>query len=108
MIETKPRINRGNRGQLFRATWLSSARCSETKIYYASHHELIPIFSSSKSLFARQLYLKVFVSERNEGSSNISALLCHGHAEPRGFRYRQRFVSPQQPIGQRVVKYFLK
>ena len=30
MIETKPRINRGNRGQLFRATWLSSARCSET------------------------------------------------------------------------------
>ena len=28
MIETKPRINRGNRGQLFRATWLSSARCS--------------------------------------------------------------------------------
>ena len=22
MIETKPRINRGNRGQLFRATWL--------------------------------------------------------------------------------------
>ena len=21
MIETKPRINRGNRGQLFRATW---------------------------------------------------------------------------------------
>ena len=29
MIETKPRINRGNRGQLFRATWLSSARCSE-------------------------------------------------------------------------------
>ena len=32
MIETKPRINRGNRGQLFRATWLSSARCSETFI----------------------------------------------------------------------------
>ena len=30
MIETKPRINRGNRGQLFRATWLSSARCGET------------------------------------------------------------------------------
>ena len=30
MIETKPRIHRGNRGQLFRATWLSSARCSET------------------------------------------------------------------------------
>ena len=30
MTETKPRINRGNRGQLFRATWLSSARCSET------------------------------------------------------------------------------
>ena len=30
MIETKLRINRGNRGQLFRATWLSSARCSET------------------------------------------------------------------------------
>ena len=30
MIETKSRINRGNRGQLFRATWLSSARCSET------------------------------------------------------------------------------
>ena len=30
MIETKPRINRGNRGQLFRATWLSSARCNET------------------------------------------------------------------------------
>ena len=30
MIETKPRINCGNRGQLFRATWLSSARCSET------------------------------------------------------------------------------
>ena len=30
MIETKPKINRGNRGQLFRATWLSSARCSET------------------------------------------------------------------------------
>ena len=30
MIETKPRINRGNRGHLFRATWLSSARCSET------------------------------------------------------------------------------
>ena len=30
MVETKPRINRGNRGQLFRATWLSSARCSET------------------------------------------------------------------------------
>ena len=28
MIETKPRINRGNRGQLFRA--VSSARCSET------------------------------------------------------------------------------
>ena len=26
MTETKPRINRGNRGQLFRATWLSSAR----------------------------------------------------------------------------------
>ena len=23
MIETKPRINRGNRGQLFRATWLN-------------------------------------------------------------------------------------
>ena len=32
MIETKPRINRGNRGQLFRATWLSSARCSELLI----------------------------------------------------------------------------
>ena len=30
MMETKLRINRGNRGQLFRATWLSSARCSET------------------------------------------------------------------------------
>ena len=30
MIETKPRINCDNRGQLFRATWLSSARCSET------------------------------------------------------------------------------
>ena len=30
MIETKPRINRGNRGQLFRASWLSSAWCSET------------------------------------------------------------------------------
>ena len=30
MIETKPRIKRGNRGQLFRATWLSSARCCET------------------------------------------------------------------------------
>ena len=31
MIETKPRINRGNRVQLFRATRLSSARsCSET------------------------------------------------------------------------------
>ena len=30
MTETKPRINRGNRGQLFRASWLSSARCNET------------------------------------------------------------------------------
>ena len=30
MIEAKPRINCGNRGQLFQATWLSSARCSET------------------------------------------------------------------------------
>ena len=30
MIETKPRINRGDHGQLFRATWLSSARFSET------------------------------------------------------------------------------
>ena len=29
MIETKPRINRGNRGQLFRATWLSSARVAK-------------------------------------------------------------------------------
>ena len=26
MIETKPRINRGNRGQLFRATWHGVAR----------------------------------------------------------------------------------
>ena len=30
MIKTKSRINCGNCGQLFRATWLSSARCSET------------------------------------------------------------------------------
>ena len=31
MLETKPRINRGNRGQLFRVTWLSSARHGVTK-----------------------------------------------------------------------------
>ena len=34
MTETKPRINRGNRGQLFRATWLS---CEKGLAFLISH-----------------------------------------------------------------------
>ena len=30
MIETKPRINCGNRGQLFRATWLYQSEAGST------------------------------------------------------------------------------
>ena len=80
MIETKPRIDRtpgGNRAQLFRAGWLSSARCSTAKsrsfyrsCVYLQHFRLRSLY------YCTTIYMFCFCFFTNLKNPWLSLILC--------------------------------
>ena len=75
MIETKPTINCGNRGQLFRATWLSSARCS------ASRDEGIFVEIPSSRLAAPGSPRMGVAKHLGEKNNRASRMFCQMHVQ---------------------------